>query len=307
MGCFKKQSSKGKRLKEDNIDTTVQEKAVQYPTEAALHYKAIEKLGQAARDNGIELRQSYIRVGKTALIKVQCYRHAKQMKRAKKSMNKLKTYLGRLIRDVERKTNQMEGGLKEAWLKANQIRNQQPKDKEKLLSWHAPEVECISKGKSHKPYEFGCKVSVITTAHRSKGGQFALAATALHGNPYDGHTLKSAIDEYEQTTGVKTQRIYVDKGYRGHDPSLKLNVYKSGQKRLTPTIKKEMKRRTAIEPVIGHMKNDGHLGRNYLKGKIGDMTNARLSAVGYNFRLLLKWFRFLYAYFYLNIFCSNLA
>lgn len=97
--------------------------------------------------------------------------------------------------------------FKEACLKANQIRNQQPKDKEKLLSWHAPEVECISKGKSHKPYEFGCKVSVITIANRSKGGQFALAATALHGNPYDGHTLKSAIDEYEQTTGVKTQRI----------------------------------------------------------------------------------------------------
>lgn len=91
---------------------------------------------------------------------------------------------------------------------------------------------------------------LITTAHRSKGGQFTLAVSALHGNPYDGHTLKSAIDEYEQTTGVKTQRIYVDKGYRGHDLSLKLNIYKSGQKRLAPAIKKEMKRRTAIEPVI---------------------------------------------------------
>ncbi len=132
-------------MKRITIDTTVQEKAVQYPTEAALHYKAIEKLGQAARNNGIELRQSYIRVGKTALIKVQRYRHAKQMKRAKKSMNKLKTYLGRLMRDVERKTGQMEGGLKEAWLKANQIRNQQPKDKEKLLSWHAPEVRVYLK------------------------------------------------------------------------------------------------------------------------------------------------------------------
>ena len=285
--ALKSKALKAKDLKRITIDTTVQEKAVQHPTAAALHYKAIEKLSCAAKDNGIELRQSYIRVGKTALIKVQRYRHAKQMKRAKKSMNKLKTYLGRLIRDVERKAGQMEGFLKEAWLKANQIRNQQPKDKEKLLSWHAPEVECISKGKSHKPYEFGCKVSVITTANRSKGGQFALAATALHGNPYDGHTLKSAIDEYEQTTGVKTQRIYVDKGYRGHDPSLKLNVYKSGQKRLATAIKKEMKRRTAIEPVIGHMKNDGHLGRNYLKGKIGDMTNARLSAVGYNFNVSL--------------------
>ena len=100
----------------------------------------------------------------------------------------------------------------------------------------------------------------------------------------------------EQTTGVKTYRIYVDKGYRGHMiPSLKINVYKSSQKRLALAIKKEMKRRTAVKPVIGHVKNDGHLGRNYLKGKIGDMMNARLSAVGYNFKLLLKWFKLLYA------------
>ena len=200
----------------------------------------------------------------------------------------------------------MDGSLKEAWRKAYKIKTQKPRDKDKILSWHAPEVECISKGKNHKPYEFGCKVSVISTAHRSKGGQFALGATALHDNPYDGHTLKPAIDEYEKTVGVKTKRIYVDKGYRGHDPSLKLHTYKSGQMRVSPAIKSEMKRRSAIEPVIGHIKNDGRLGRNYLKGKSGDVINARLAAVGYNFRLLLKWFKLLYVYFYFKKFCSKI-
>ena len=136
--ALKSKALKAKDLKRITIDTTVQEKAVQYPTVAALDYKAIEKLSQAAKDNGIELRQSYIRVGKTAWIMILRYRHAKKMKRAKKSMNKLKTYLGRLIRDVERKANQMEGVLKEACIKANQIKNQQPKDREKLLSWYAP-------------------------------------------------------------------------------------------------------------------------------------------------------------------------
>ena len=202
--ALRSKTSKARDLKRVTVDTTVQEKAIQHPTEAVLHYKSIEKLSQEAKKHGINLRQSYIRVGKTAMIKVQRYRHAKQMKRAKKSINKLRTYLGRLLRDVHRKSDKMEGSLKEAWRKAYKIKTQKPRDKDKILSWHAPEVECISKGKNHKPYEFGCKVSVISTAHRSKGGQFALGATSLHDNPYDGHTLKPAIDEYEETTGVKT-------------------------------------------------------------------------------------------------------
>ena len=120
-------------------------------------------MGDSAKEHGIDLRQSYVRVAKETLIMVQRYRHAKQMKRAKKAMRKLRTYLGRLIRDMERKAPEREGELLEAFLKAKRIYNQKPQDKNKLLSWHAPEVECISKGKPHKPYEFGCKVSVIST------------------------------------------------------------------------------------------------------------------------------------------------
>jgi transposase, IS5 family len=278
------------------VDTTVQEKAITFPTDAKLHYKAIERLGDIAKEHGIDLRQSYVRVAKESLIMVQRYRHAKQMKRAKKSMRKLHTYLGRLIRDVKRKAPDMDGELLEAFLKAERIYKQQTKDKNKLLSWHAPEVECISKGKPHKPYEFGCKVSVISTVNASKGGHFVLQSAALHGNPYDGHTLKEVIDRYVEDMGVKPKRIYVDKGYRGHDPSLKLCVFKAGQKRLAPQIKKEMKRRSAIEPLIGHLKNDGHLGRNYLKGRLGDKINAVFSGIGHNFRLLLRWFRNLFVF-----------
>jgi len=296
MLALRSKALKPQDLSRITVDTTVQEKAITFPTDAKLHYKAIEKLGEAAKENGIDLRQSYVRVAKETLIMVQRYRHAKQMKRAKKSMKKLHTYLGRIIRDVERKAPEMSGDFLEAFLKAKHIYDQKPQDKNKLLSWHAPEVECISKGKAHKPYEFGCKISVISTVNKSKGGHFVLQSTALHGNPYDGHTLKGAIDEYIQDIGINPKRIYVDRGYRGHDSSLKFQVFKAGQKRLAPQIKKEMKRRSAIEPVIGHLKNDGHLGRNYLKGVLGDKINAILSGIGHNFRLLLRWIRDLFAF-----------
>ncbi len=136
------------------------------------------------------------------------------------------------------------------------------------------------------------KVSIATTNARSRGGQFVLHAKALPGNPYDGHTLREAIEETEALTGREIERIYVDKGYRGHDAPKPLRVFRSGQKRgVFGAIKRQLKRRSAIEPVIGHMKNDGHLGRNYLKGRAGDAANAVLSAIGYNFRLILAWLR----------------
>ncbi|MBY0273424.1 MAG: hypothetical protein K2X02_08505 [Alphaproteobacteria bacterium] len=114
---------------------------------------------------------------------------------------------------------------------------------------------------------------MISTVNPSKGGHFILQSAALHDNPYDGHTLKEAINQYVKDTGIKPKRIYVDKRYRGHAPSLKLNLFKSGQKRLDPQIKKELKRRSAIEPLIGHLKNDGHLGRNYLKSRLDGRIN----------------------------------
>ena len=146
------------------------------------------------------------------------------------------------------------------------------------------------RGKPHKPYEFGVKVSLATTLNRSKGGQFAVHAKALPGNPYDGHTLGDIIDATEKLTGCAIERAYVDKGYRGHNASNPRRVFISGQKRgVFGAIKRELRRRSAIEPVIGHMKTDGHLGRCHLKGREGDAANVVLSAVGHNLRIVLDW------------------
>ena len=154
----------------------------------------------------------------------------------------------------------------------------------KVYALHAPEVECIGKGKARAPYEFGCKVSVATPASEPKGGQFVLHAKALHGNPFDGHTLGPVIAELE------TRRIHVDKGYRGHNHAQKFRVWISGQvRRVTAPIRREMRRRAAVEPVIGHLKAEHRMGRNYLKGRDGDRINAVLAAAGYNFSLLLRW------------------
>lgn len=248
-------------------DTTVQPKAVTFPTDAKLCYKALIQLANLAKKNGVELRQSYVRIGKQLSIMSGRYRHAKQMKRAKKAENKLKKRLGRVIRDIERKIvgkEELEIIFAEALMKANQIFTQEKTDSDKLYSWHAPEVECIAKGKAHKPYEFGCKVSITTNLNPAPAGHFVLHTKALHGRPYDGHTLKQVITEYETQTGIKAKRSYVDRGYRWHDKIEGCQVFKSGQKRgVTKAIKKELRRRSVVEPLIGHLKNEGRMGRNY--------------------------------------------
>ena len=170
----------------------------------------------------------------------------------------------------------------------------------KVYSLHAPEVECIGKGKAHKPYEFGVKVSLATTVAPSKGGQFILHAKALPGNPYDGHTLKTVLPGIEAVTGAALSRILADAGYKGHNApeELKFKVYTQGQKRgVTTAIKRQLKRRAAIEPVIGHGKEDHRMGRNFLAHRDGDAINAVLAAAGYNFRRLLAWLAIILSFF----------
>ena len=163
-----------------------------------------------------------------------------------------------------------------------------------IYSLHAPEVECIGKGKSHKPYEFGVKASVATTLNRCKGGQFAIHAQTLPGRPYDGHTLETIIPDIEALTGAGIKRVLADAGYKGHNAPLthKFRVFTTGQKRgVTDKINRHMKRRAAVEPVIGHIKNEHRMNRNYLAHATGDKINAVLAAAGYNFRLILNWLR----------------
>jgi transposase, IS5 family len=284
------------------VDTTVQPKNVTFPTDAKLVNRAREKLVTLAKKLGVELRQSYVRVGKLALVKHQRYAHARQFGRAAKALRKLKTYLGRVIRDIARKIDgdpRRENAFARLMSLARRVRDQQRGQRgPKVYSLHAPEVECIGKGKPHKPYEFGVKVSVATTLKRCKGGQFVTHVQALPGNPYDGHTLARVIPAIEALLGNTIERLHTDAGYRGHNapPEYKFKVYTAKQKRrVTPQIKREMQRRSAIEPVIGHLKNEHRMDRNYLAGRNGDANNAILAAVGYNFRRLIRWLTLLLA------------
>lgn len=284
-----------KDLKAVAVDTTVQEKNAAHPTEHGLMFKAITKLSAVARCAGIKLRQSYTRVVKKASIKVGRYLHAKQMRRAKKELKFIRIRLGRLIRDVERKIQDVTQKLLVLFYntlrKAKQIHRQKRGDPDYVYSWHAPEVECISKGKARAPYEFGVKVSLATNLWKSgkKGKHFILHAKAMPGRPYDGHTLKKAGEDIEKIIGKMPEQYVVDKGYKGHkwDDS-RTRVYLSGQKRgITPSIKKDINHRSVIEPIIGHAKNEGLLRRNYLKGRKGDAINAILVGTGFNFRQIL--------------------
>ena len=189
-----------------------QEKAIAFPTDARLYHKMRERLVKEAKSRGIPLRQSYVRLGKQALVKQSRYAHAKQYKRARKQTRKLKTYLGRVVRDIRRKAVPIDPGLEDLLRLSERLLFQERTSKNKLYSIHEPHVECISKGKAHKRYEFGCKVSVTTTSRDN----WVVGIKAVHGNPYDGHTLGGVIDQIERGTGWKPKEAYCDRGYRGH-------------------------------------------------------------------------------------------
>ena len=272
-------------LERVTVDTTVQEKNITHPTDSKLLYKAIRKLGGAAKARGIVLRQSYVRVGKRAAVKASRYAHAKQYKRMRRQLRKLRTYVGRLIRDIQRNATDIDEELAILLDRADRIRRQQPKDAKKLYSLHEPEVQCISKGKAHKRYEFGQKVAVATT-NRSN---WFVAAHLLENNPYDGHTLSETLATVENVTGVAVTDTYVDKGYRGHGYTGGAEVHIAGQRRKNTTRaeRKRRRRRSAIEPKISHLKSDHRMGWCFLARLCGDAINAVLAAAGSNLRKLL--------------------
>ena len=287
-----------------NVETTVQDKAVTFPTDARLLHKARMALVRLAGKQGIRLRQSYERIGKAAFVRSQRYAHARQINRAAAQTSKLRTYLGRVIPDIERKINplgptptptptRMQQLLRIATRIHTQPRKPAEGDPPKLYSVHAPEVQCIAKGKAHKQYEFGVKVGIVSTSKES----FVLAAKSLPGNPYDGHTLKACIEQATRVTGVAPQEAYADRGYKGHGCNTDtFKVWISGSKRgVTPAIERTLKRRNAVEPVIGHLKSEGSLARNFLKGVEGDAMNALLCGAGHNLRKILRKLRLFYA------------
>jgi len=278
-----------------NVDTTVQEKAIAFPTDARLYHKMRAALVRRAQSLGIRLRQNYRFKGKKLLARQGRYAAARQMKRAAKMTRQLKTILGRVVRDIERKARKLQGQIADEPLRdlialAERLLAQTRTSKNKVYSVHAPEVVCIAKGKAHKRYEFGCKASLAATSR----GNWIVGAHSLDGNPYDGHTLCGAITQVARLTGHTPQDVMVDQGYRGHGYAgpASVHVVRTIPKRATRAVRRMLKRRAAIEPTIGHLKSDNRLNRNYLTGSEGDKINTLLSAAGYNLRKLLRWIVF---------------
>ena len=278
------------------VDSTVQEKAIAHPVDSRLLEIARYKVVKAAKGVGIVLKQTFQKEGKQLRRRAGGYAHAKQFKRLRKVLKRQRTILGILLREVERKLPQATNGsplrlaaLKTLTERAERIRTQRPKDKNKLYALHAPEVECIGKGKARKPYEFGVKASIAVT---HKNG-LVVGARTFPGNPYDGHTLNSQLEQVGillEDVGVKPKQAVVDLGYRGVDrdnPDVEI-LHRGWWKSMTKKQRRWLKRRQAVEPTIGHMKSDHRMERCWLQGEHGDVMHAVLCAAGYNLRWLLR-------------------
>jgi IS5 family transposase len=276
------------QLKRINVDTTVQTKSIRFPTDARLYNRCRERLVKMARQQGLVIKQSYEHVGRRLLMQSSRYAHARQMKRARAATRKLHTQLGRVMREIERQVTEPTEKLARLLETARRIHAQQRHDKNKVYSVHEPEVECIAKGKAGKPYEFGNKVSVAIT---SRGG-WLVGAKSFTTNPYDGHTLAAQMKQVKSMIGDRVSQVHVDMGYRGHDyeGNAAVHVDKRRRGRTPRPLWRWIKRRAAVEPSIGHLKNEHRLERNRLKGVAGDALNAILSAAAMNFQKLLRAF-----------------
>ena len=277
---------KPQELAHVTVDTTVQEKNITYPTDSKLYLRAIHQLVRAAKLHGIKLRQTYVRVAQRAAIMVGRYAHAKQFKRMRKTLRQMRTWLGRVLRDIRRKMPTPDAKWTRLLELCERLHKQQPTDKKKLYSLHETEVQCISKGKARQRYEFGQKVTIAT----SNRGNWIVGAELCPGNPFDGHTLASAIANIEKLTSVPVTAAYVDKGYRGHNyqGAATIHIAGSSNRGLSAMIKRRRQRRSAVEPKIGHLKSENRLGRCYLKGLVGDHINVLLAAAGSNLLKLLR-------------------
>ena len=293
------------QIKRVNIDPTVQTKAIRFPTDARLYNRARERLVKAARKRGLKIKQSHERVGPRLLMMSARHAHARQMKRTAACTRKLRTNLGRVIRQIERQKHDPESKLEQLLKVAKKIHAQEKRDKNKIHSMHEPHVQCMAKGKAGKKHvprseattcepkarPFGNKVSVAVT---SEGG-WLVGAKSLQGNPYDGHTLEEQLEQTRRLTSGKVKEVHVDMGYRGHNHQGKEIIHVDGRRRGNTgrRLWKRMKHRAAVEPTIGHCKSEHRMERNRLWAEAGDALNAVLSAASMNFgKLLAAFLRF---------------
>jgi IS5 family transposase len=270
------------------VDTTVMPKAIAHPTDSRLLEKSRQHLVRLAEEQGLKLRQNYNRQAPRMAAQIGRYAHARQFKRMRKMLKALRIRVARVYREVMRKLGQLpeqtQFKARELLHRVGRILTQRAKDKNKLYALHAPEVECIAKGKARTPYEFGVKVSIATTLKEG----LVVGMRSMPGNPYDGHTLDETIEQVEILAEKRPGIAIVDKGYRGVKVE-GVQILRSGQRRgVTRTMKAMIKRRSAIEPAIGHMKTEGRLARAPLKGALGDALHAVLCGAGHNLRLIIN-------------------
>ena len=272
------------------IDTSVQPKAITYPTDGALTNTARRMLVRLAEKEGLKLKQTYRHVGKKVLFGHIRAKHSKNWKMARKKLRKLRTFLGRVIRDIERKCKTFSDQMLRGLGIAKKILKQRPGSKNKIYSVHAPEVNCIAKGKEHKKYEFGSKVSVATTVKDN----WVVGLCSFSDNPYDGHTIPDVLNQIKRLTGDYPAGAYCDRGYKGSEGHIySTHVYLQNTKRkVSAKVRQRLKSRSAIEPVIGHLKADHRLDRNFLLGETGDRINSVMAGCAFNLRKLMAAFLF---------------
>jgi IS5 family transposase len=277
--------------KEVLIDSTVQEKNITYPTDAKLHKRIIEKINQIAKQEGISLRQTYTRTLKQLMIDQRFHNHPKRRKKARAALRKIKTIAGRQVRDIERQLDPEQKMKYEGLLVIlNKILIQQKGDQNKIYSIHEPEVNCIAKGKEAKKFEFGNKSGIVLT----KTTKIVVGAIAFENNPYDGHTLEEHLKQTEYLTESSPKVGIVDRGYRGKKNINGVEIISPSAPKKEATqyekrkARKRFRARAGIEPVIGHIKHDHRMLRNYLKGINGDKINTILAGTGFNLKKMLN-------------------
>jgi len=291
-----------------NIDTTVQEKNITYPTDAKLAIKIINRLNKLAKYYGIQQRRTFSKEVKSLRLDLRHFRHVKKRKKAVRALKRLRTIANALIRELRRRLPcfALFEQYQSDFLFYEKVLNQKRKDKNKVYSLHEPQVYCMAKGKDHVQYEYGNKVSVASTAKSN----IIVGVVSHPKNIYDGDTLKEVLEHIEITRDKKVLKAVCDRGYRGKKmvneteiilPSKGLkkdNRYQRDKKR------KQCQRRAAIEPIIGHLKSDFRLSRNFLKGEMGDEINLLMAATAWN---LKKWLNlFFVLHFIAKLFSQNL-
>lgn len=274
-------------LSEVYVDTTVQPKAIAFPRDSRLLDTSRRALVREARRLGIILKQTYVRLGKRALFTQAQAAHRGEKKLARKQLRKLRTYLGRVVRDFERKLSEPTEQTSRLLGIVKKILGQKVGSKKKIYSVHAPEVVCIAKGKANVKYEFGSKVSIATAVN----GSWVVGVNSFPSAPFDGHTIPDVLSQINQITGSYPTAAYCDRGYQGSAGTVfSTHVYVQGKSSSAADelTKRKLKSRTAIEPVIGHLKQDHRLGRNFLLGSSGDQINAVMAGCAFNLRKILR-------------------